>query len=42
MNFLNWNARGVNSPKKRQILNDIIVANKIDLIAIQETKKTEF
>lgn len=42
MNFLNWNARGINSSKKRQILHDIIVDHKIDLIAIQETKKEKF
>ena len=42
MNFLNWNARGINSSKKRQILHDMIVDNKIDILAIQETKKENF
>lgn len=42
MNFLNWNARGINSYNKRQILHDIIVDNNIDMIAIQETKKEDF
>lgn len=42
MNFLNWNARGINSSKKRQILHDIIVDHKIDIIAIQETKRATF
>jgi hypothetical protein len=34
-----WNARGLGSSKKRRILHDIIVDNKIDVIAVQETKK---
>ena len=42
MNFLNWNARGLNSYKKRQILHDILVDHHIDILAIQETKKEQF
>ena len=42
MNFLNWNARGLNSYKKRQILHDILVDHRIDILAIQETKKEQF
>ena len=42
MKVLNWNARGLNAPKKRRILRDLINDNSIDLIAIQETKKESF
>lgn len=42
MNFLNWNARGINSSKKRQILHDMIIDHHINLIAIQETKRETF
>lgn len=42
MRILNWNARGLNAPKKRKILKDLIIDNSIDLIAIQETKKESF
>ena len=42
MRVLNWNARGLNAPKKRRILRDLILDNSIDLIAIQETKKENF
>lgn len=42
MRVLNWNARGLNAPKKRRILKDLILDNSIDLIAIQETKKENF
>lgn len=42
MKFLNWNARGINSSKKRQVLADLIVHHHIDFIAIQETKKETF
>lgn len=42
MKVLNWNIRGLNAPKKRRALRDIISSNKIDVIAIQETKKETF
>jgi exonuclease III len=42
MNVLCWNIRGMNSHHKRNILHDLVVDNKIDLLAVQETKKQEF
>lgn len=39
MNILNWNCRGINSPRTRHSLKDLILDNNIDLIALQETKK---
>lgn len=42
MNILNWNVRGIDAPRKRQILEDLISKHHIDLIAIQETKKENF
>lgn len=42
MNFLNWNVRGINSTKKRQILADIVTNHHIDILALQETKKETF
>jgi exonuclease III len=42
MNILSLNARGLDSSKKHRILHDIIVDNKIDMVAIQETKKQHF
>lgn len=42
MNILNWNARGINSPRKSKILHDMIKENNVDMIAIQETKKEYF
>ena len=42
MNILNWNIRGMNSPRKRQALSDYIVQYKVDIIAIQETKIEDF
>lgn len=42
MKVLNWNARGLNAPKKRRILRDLINDNSVDLIVIQETKKEAF
>lgn len=42
MKVLNWNIRGMNSCRKRKALNDIITSHQIDIIAIQETKKSDF
>ena len=42
MNILNWNIRGMNSPRKRLALADFLQKYQIDLVAIQETKKEEF
>lgn len=42
MNILNWNCRGLNSTRTRHILRDLISDNKIDIVAIQETKKDDF
>lgn len=42
MNILNWNVRGLNSSRSRQLLRDLLVDNKIDVVAIQETKKETF
>lgn len=42
MNILTWNIRGMNAPRKRHILHDMILHNNIDMVAIQETKKEEF
>lgn len=42
MNILNWNIRGMNSPRKRQALSDYIRHYQVDMIAIQETKKDTF
>lgn len=42
MKVLNWNARGLHAHNKRRILRDMITTHKIDIIAIQETKKESF
>lgn len=42
MNILNWNIRGMNSPRKRQALTEYISKYQVDIIAIQETKKETF
>ena len=42
MNILNWNCRGLNSIRKRYILHDLIIDHKVDLLAVQETKKDNF
>ena len=42
MNILTWNCRGLNASSKRHRLRDIIVANHIDIVTIQETKKENF
>lgn len=42
INILNWNCRGINSSRTRHLLKDLIIDNKVDLVAIQETKKEEF
>lgn len=42
MIILNWNIRGMNAFRKRQILTDMIKDNKVDIVAIQETKKEDF
>lgn len=39
LHILNWNIRGMNSTRKRQILHDMLVVNKIDIVVIQESKK---
>jgi exonuclease III len=39
MNLLCWNARGLGSTKKRNILHDLIIDHHIDIVAIQKTKK---
>lgn len=42
MNVLNWNIRGLNAYRKKKILIDVLRDNKIDIVAIQETKKDTF
>lgn len=42
MNILNWNVRGLNSSRSRQLLRDLLIDNRIDVVAIQETKKESF
>lgn len=42
MNILSWNIRGMNAPRKRQALHDLLQQYKVDIVAIQETKKEEF
>lgn len=42
MNILNWNIRGMNSPRKRLALKDYLQKYQVDIVAIQETKKEEF
>lgn len=42
LSLLNWNIRGMNSSKKKQILHDLIDLEKIDVIMIQETKMENF
>lgn len=42
LNILNWNIRGINSSRKRQILKDHLSQHKIDIVLIQETKKENF
>jgi exonuclease III len=42
MNFLCWNIRGINAPYKRNILHDLIQFQKIDIVAVQKTKKHDF
>jgi exonuclease III len=42
MKFLCWNIRGMNSTHKHNILHDLIVFHKINIVAIQETKKQDF
>lgn len=40
--LLNWNVRGLNSSRKKQILGDIISKENIDIVFIQETKVENF
>jgi hypothetical protein len=42
MNLLCWNARGLGSSKKRNMLHDLIIDHHVDIVAIQETKKQTF
>jgi exonuclease III len=42
MNILSWNARRLEDTSKRHILHDLICDYKIDIIAIQETKKQNY
>jgi hypothetical protein len=42
MNILSWNARCMWATTKMRILHDIIVDYKVDIIAIQWTKKVIF
>lgn len=42
MKILNWNIRGMNAYRKQQILVDSLKENKVDMVAIQETKKESF
>lgn len=42
MIILNWNIRGMNAFRKTQILIDILKDNRVDIVAIQETKKETF
>lgn len=42
LQLMTWNARGINSRHKRDILHDLIVQFKVDIVLIQETKKEHF
>jgi exonuclease III len=36
--ILNWNARGLNNPARRQVVKDLVRDTKATIVAIQETK----
>jgi hypothetical protein len=38
MKLISWNIRGLNSHSKEKLLQDIIIAEKPDIIMLQETK----
>jgi exonuclease III len=38
VNVLCWNCRGLGRAKRRRLLKEYIVDNKIDILGIQETK----
>jgi exonuclease III len=42
MNILSWNVRGLGKPKRRRLVKEIIFTHHIDIVSIQETKKSEF
>lgn len=41
VNILSWNARGLGSADKRRALKDFLSINRIDIVGVQETKKSE-
>jgi exonuclease III len=42
MNILSWNVRGLGKPKRRRLVTKILYTHHIDIVSIQETKKSEF
>jgi exonuclease III len=42
MNVLSWNVRGLGKPKRRRLVTEILYTHHIDIVSIQETKKSEF
>ena len=38
MKFISWNIKGLNNPHKLDIIKNMIRANKLDIVLIQETK----
>jgi exonuclease III len=37
-----WNYRGLNKPKSKTLLNELLLEHKIDIVGIQETKIKDF
>jgi hypothetical protein len=35
---LNWNARGLNNPARRQVIRDLIADNGCNIACVQKTK----
>ena len=42
MKILCWNARSIRLPEKRKLLKEVLLKENIDIICLQETKKTDF
>jgi len=40
MNIISWNIRGLNGRSKQKMLRDLILAEKPDIVLLQETKCT--
>lgn len=42
MNIFSWNVRGLGKLKRRRLVRDMLLNHHIDIISLQENKKSTF